>query len=90
MKNIFKYLRTLPLRTHRIISLGTMLGSTVIGLIFSQLCPNSDLDMIFCLLTVIAGIAWHIIFVRCPHCVHHFNPRASISNYCPDCGGKLE
>ena len=90
MKNIFKYLRTLPLRTHRIISFASMLAASVLGLVFSQFSSIGNLGMNLCFLTLIGGIAWHIVFVRCPHCGHHFNPRTGISNFCPDCGGKLE
>ena len=90
MKNILKRLRGLPLHTHRAISFLSMLGCSVIGWIFTQLSERMNFALVICFIGLIGGIVWHIIFVRCPHCGHHFNPRASISNFCPECGKRLE
>ena len=79
MKNVFKHLRSFPVHTHKAISFISMIAGAVIGIL-----------MILSFVAIIGGIVWHIVFVRCPHCGHHFNPRASISNYCPECGKKLE
>ena len=90
MKNILKRLRSLPLHTHRGISFVSMLGGSILGWICTQFSARLNLLLVICFIGLIGGIVWHIVFVRCPHCGHHFNPRASISNFCPDCGGKLE
>ncbi len=82
-------LRKLSVHTHKAISLITMLTCSVLGMICSQFSPWLDLGMILSFIGLIGGIVWHIVFVRCPHCGHHFNPRASISNFCPACGKKL-
>ena len=89
MKNYIKRLRALPLHIHKAISFLSMLGSSILGWICSQFSPDLNLGMMLCFLGLIGGIVWHIIFVRCPHCGHSFNPRASISNFCPYCGEKL-
>ena len=90
MKNILKCLRSLPLHTHRGISFFSILGGSILGLVFSQFPSVGNWGMNLCFLALLCGIVWHLVFVRCPHCGHHFNPRASISNFCPDCGKKLE
>ena len=90
MKNVFKRLRSLPVHTHKAISFISMIAGAVIGWISCQLSTDVNIVMILSFIAMIGGIVWHIDFVRCPHCGHHFNPRASISNYCPECGKKLE
>jgi len=85
-----KNLRNLSVRTHKAISFIAMLGGAVIGWISCQFSDDVSIVMILSFVAMIGGIVWHIVFVRCPHCGHSFNPRASISNYCPDCGKKLE
>ncbi len=90
MKNILKHLRGLPLHTHRAISFLSTLGCSVIGWILTQFSERMNFALVICFIGLTGGIVWHIVFVRCPHCGHHFNPRASISNFCPECGKKLE
>ena len=90
MKAIIIQLRTLPLHKHKAISFLSMLCSSVLGWICSQFSPYLDLGMILCFIGLVGGIVWHIVFVRCPHCGHHFNPRTRVSNFCPDCGEKLD
>lgn len=80
--------RKLPLSTNKAIALAAMFGGAVLGLIFSQF--SWDLGMVLSFLVVIAGIVWHILFVKCPYCGHCFGPRERISNFCPHCGRKLE
>ena len=87
MKDLIKHLRDLSLQTHRAISSITMLVSCIVGWIFVQF--NAVFGVAFCAIALICSIIWHIVFVRCPHCGHHFNPRAAISNFCPECGKKL-
>lgn len=87
MKDVIKRLRNLSLQTHQAISSISMLGGGIAGWIFTQF--NTVFGIALCATAFIGGIVWHIIFVRCPHCGHHFNPRATISNFCPECGKKL-
>lgn len=87
MKDMIKCLRGLSLQTHQAISTIAMLGSGIGGWIFVQF--NAFFGVAFCAIALIGGIVWHIAFVRCPHCGHHFNPRSAISNFCPECGKKL-
>ena len=90
MKNVLKHLQSLPVYTHKAISFISMMAGAVIGWISCQLSTNVNIVMILSFVAMIGGIVWHIVFVRCPHCGHSFSPRASISNYCPECGKKLE
>ena len=90
MRNALDRIRSLPVHTHKAISFISMMAGAVIGWTSCQFSDDVNLVMILCFIAMIGGILWHIAFVRCPHCGHHFNPRAAISNYCPDCGKKLE
>ena len=87
MKAMMKHLRSLSLHTHQAISSISMLGGSIVGWGFAQF--NAFFGAVFCAMALIGGIVWHIVFVRCPHCGHHFNPRAAISNFCPECGKQL-
>ena len=84
-------IKNLPLSTHLKIFMILTASGCVIGLISTEFSTGDlNFGMALGLILLIIGILWHIVFVRCPHCGHHFRFRASISNYCPDCGGKLE
>ena len=89
MKNVFKHLRSLPVHTHKAISFISMIAGAVIGWISCQFSTDVNIVMILSLIAMIGSIVWHFVFVRCPHCDHHFNPRAAIPNFCPECGKKL-
>lgn len=90
MKSIFDRLRALPLRTHKTISFLSILGCSILGWILTQISSHTNFALIICFIGLTGGIIWHIVFVRCPHCGHHFNLRTAISNFCPECGEKLE
>ena len=90
MNSLLERIRALPVHTHKSISLISMFSGAVIGWVSCQLSEDVNIVMILSLVAMIGGILWHILFVRCPHCGHHFNPRASILNYCPECGERLE
>ena len=90
MKHILDRLHALPLRIHRAISFLSMLGSSVLGWVLTEIFPGIYFVHVICLVGFIGGIVWHIVFVRCPHCGHLFNYRAAIPNFCPECGKKLE
>ena len=90
MKDIIDRLRALPLRTHKGISFLSTLGCSVLGWVITQFSERMNFALVICFMGLIVGIIWHIVFVRCPHCGHHFNPRAAIANFCPECGKKLE
>lgn len=90
MKNALKRIRELSVHTHKKISFISMLAGAAVGWISCQFSEDINVVIILSFIAMIGGILWHIVFVRCPYCGHHFNPRASISNYCPDCGKPLE
>ena len=90
MGKILTYLRDLSVHTHKAISFIAMIAGAVIGWVSCQFSDDINIVIVLCFVVMIGGILWHIVFVRCPHCGHHFNPRASISNFCPECGKKLE
>lgn len=90
MKGFWDRIQKLSVQTHRNIGLFMALGSSIIGWICTQIGDGLDFAMVFCFIMVIAGFAWHIIFVKCPHCGHHFGFRQHISTFCPECGRKLE
>ena len=90
MKDILDRIRALPLRTHKAISFLSILGCSILGWVLTQVSAHMNLALVICFIGLIGGIVWHIVFVRCPHCGHHFNPRAAIPNFCPECGKKLE
>ena len=83
-----KKLKQLSIATHWMIHLITTLAGCGIGLISSQFGASVIMTISFILMT--AGIVWHIVFVKCPYCGKHMNPRAGLPNYCPECGEKLE
>ena len=85
-----KKLKSLPLITHlRIVMALTVAGCTI-GLIGAQFGSGDfNVGMVLGLILLFGGITWHIVFMRCPHCGHHLNPRTGLSNFCPDCGKKL-
>ena len=89
MKQMLDRIRKLSVRTHEIISSVSCIVGAVVGWVSCQLSDDVTIVSILCLAAMIGGIVWHFVFVRCPHCGHHFNPRAAISNYCPECGKKL-
>ena len=90
MRNALERIRSLSVHIHKTISFISMLSGAVIGWISCQFSDDVNIVMILSFIAMIGGIIWHIVFVRCPYCGHHFNPRASISNFCPECGKKLE
>ena len=90
MRNALERIRSLSVHTHKAISVISMIAGAVIGWISCQFSTDVNIVMILSFIAMIGGILWHIIFVRCPHCGHHFSPRASILTYCPECGKKLE
>ena len=90
MGKILTYLRDLSVHTHKAISVISMIAGAVIGWISCQFSTDVNIVIILCFIAMIGGILWHIVFVRCPHCGHHFNLRASVLTYCPECGKKLE
>lgn len=89
MKQLLEHIRKLSVHAHSAISLVSGIVSAVIGWVSCQLSGDVNALMILCLIVMIGSIVWHFVFVRCPHCGHHFNPRAAISNFCPECGKKL-
>ena len=89
MKDLWSRIRSLPLTAHRVISFLTILGCSIIGWICSQIGDGLGFPMVLCFLGLITGIAWHCVFVRCPHCGTVLNWRAGIPKFCPECGKKL-
>lgn len=89
MKDIWNRIHNLPIQTHRNISLCSAMGGSVIGWICAQIGDGLGFAMVLCFIMIIAGFAWHIVFVKCPHCGHHFGFRQHISTFCPECGKKL-
>ena len=87
MKDMIKRLRGLSLQVHRTVSTVAILASGIIGWICTQF--DAIFGVVLCAIVLVGSIAWDIVFVRCPHCGHHFNPRALIPNFCPECGEKL-
>ena len=85
-----KKLKTLPLATHLKIFMILTFSGCFIGLVSSQFSSGDlNVGMALGLILLIAGILWHILFMKCPHCGRHLNPRTGLSNFCPDCGEKL-
>lgn len=90
MKNLLEHLRAMSVHTHQLISFVSMIAGAIVGWISCQVSADVNVVMILSFIAMIGGILWHLIFVRCPYCGHHFNLRAGISNFCPNCGGNLE
>ena len=89
MKRILERIRKLSLHTHAAISFIAMLAGGIVGWSAVQLSDHVNFVVILSLIAMIGGIVWYFIFVRCPHCGHHLNPRAAIPNFCPECGKEL-
>ena len=89
MKQILERIRKQSLHTHTAISFVTGIVSAVIGWVSCQLSDDVNIVTILSLIAMIGSIIWHFVFVRCPYCGHHFNPRSAIPNFCPECGKKL-
>ena len=85
-----KKLKALPLATHLKISTILMASGCLIGWISAEFSTGElNIGMALGLILLFGGIIWHILFMRCPHCGRHLNPRAGLSNFCPECGEKL-
>ena len=89
MKQVLERIRKLSVHAHSAISFVSGIVSVVIGWVSCQFSDDVNIVMILSLIAMIGSIVWHFVFVRCPHCDHHFNPRAAIPNFCPECGKKL-
>ena len=85
-----KKLKALSLTTHLKIFMILTAAGCFIGLISTQFSTGDlNIGMALGLILLIGGIIWHILFMKCPHCGHHLNPRMGIPNFCPECGKKL-
>ena len=88
---MLKKLRELPIHTH----FGIRTVITVVGVILVLIFRPSSRDtvnagMIIGLILIIAGILWHLLFVRCPHCGSPFRLRGGIPRHCPECGKYID
>ena len=85
-----KKLKALPLTSHLKIFMILMASGCLIGWVSTEFSTGGlNIGMALGLILLISGILWHILFMKCPHCGRHLNPRAGLSNFCPDCGEKL-
>ena len=88
---MLKKLRELSLHTH----FGIRTAITTIGVIVvlvSRSFSRNDMNagMVTGLILILAGILWHILFVRCPHCGSHFSLKRALPKYCPWCGKYID
>ena len=84
-----KKLKELPLTTHFKIHLVLLISGLFIGLVSSQFTRDGNAGMVIGFVLMLAGLLWRPVFLRCPHCGHHFHVRQAIPKHCPDCGGKI-
>ena len=84
-----KMIKNLPLTTHWIIHLISLMVGGVVGLISSQFSVDINIGMIVGFILIIISLVWQIIFLKCPHCGHHFHLKRPITPHCPNCGKKI-
>ena len=82
-------LKRLSLSTHWKIHLISFAVGVVIGLTSSQFSEDVNFGMMIGFGLMIVVFVWQILFLKCPHCGYHFHLRRPLSNYCPDCGEKI-
>ena len=82
-------LKKLPLRTHWIIHLLSIIVGGFIGLVSSQFNVYVNIGMIVGFVLIIFSFVWQIIFLKCPHCGYRFHLRRPVSSHCPNCGEKI-
>lgn len=82
-------LKKLPLTTHWIIHLISLIGGAFVGLVSSQLNVDVNIGMIVGFILIIMSFVWQIVFLKCPHCGHHFHLRQPVAPHCPSCGEKI-
>ena len=91
IREAFEKVKNLPLGTHYLIYLITLLGGCAIGWIGCQLPGDGmNIPLLLGMIMGIVGILWWILFLKCPYCGRHLSPRSGLSNYCPRCGEKLD
>ncbi len=84
-----KRLRKLPLTTHWIIHLISLMGGAFVGLVSSQFSMDVNIGVIVGVILIIMSFVWQIVFLKCPHCGYHFRLRQPVTPHCPNCGEKI-
>jgi len=80
-------LKKLPVTTHSAIFYICLLAGIFIGAVSRQF--DFGIGMMLGFVLLVAGVVWHIVFLRCPHCGHHFHYRQPIPKFCPNCGKQV-
>lgn len=80
-------LKKLPIATHFRIQIGIMVAGIFIGAVSSQF--DFTIGTIIGFVLMIGSFVWHGVFLRCPHCGHHFHFRQAIPKFCPNCGKQV-
>lgn len=80
-------LKKLPISTHSTIHTVSLLAGVFIAVVSSQFpwVPGMVIGMIL----MLGGLVWHFVFLRCPHCGHHFHIHQAMPKYCPNCGKQV-
>lgn len=82
-------LKSLPLTMHWIIHLISFIAGAFVGLVSSQFTVNVNIGMIVGFILIILSFVWQMVFLKCPHCGHHFHLRQPVTPHCPICGEKI-
>lgn len=61
---------------------GTVILAVILDFLWWLMIPGFIIALV--------GVFLFLKYCKCPHCGHHFNARAKLPNYCPECGRELE